>query len=181
MRLLTAALAATLLSACSPEYNWREVHSADGDYRVMLPDKPASMTRTIRLEDLQVPMTMQGARVGETAFTVAVAELPDALPATREKALAAMRAAMVRNIAGTERSSASGKVSVIDPSGAARGAEAAMRIDADGSAQGKAVTMLAGFAARGARAYQWVVLGPGIDREQAQVFLDSFRLVEAGP
>lgn len=56
-----AALAAVLLGACSPEYNWREVRAADQGYVVMLPGKPASMTRTIQLDGLEVPMTMQGA------------------------------------------------------------------------------------------------------------------------
>jgi len=40
--------------------------------------------------------------------------------------------------------------------------------------------MMAGFTARGMRAYQWVVVGPQPVHEQAQTFLDSFRLVQAG-
>lgn len=180
MRLVTAALAATLLAGCAPEYNWREVRSAELGYLVMLPGKPASMTRRILLGESEVSMSMQGARVDETSFTVAVASLPDDLPATREKAGAAMRAGMLRNIAGSEHSSSSPEVLVVDAAGASQGREKSLRIEARGTAQGKPVTMLAGFATRGARAYQWVVLGPQPDREQAKVFLDSFRLLQAG-
>jgi len=178
--LATAALAAWLLSGCAPEYNWREVLGPDQSYRVMLPGKPASMTRQIRLEDVEVSMTMQGAQVGDTSFTVAVASLPDDRPETREKARAAMRAGMLRNIAGTERSAQPVSVQVVNPAGAALGREAGVRIEADGSAKGGAIQMMAGFTARGTRAYQWVVVGPQPVREQAQTFLDSFRLVQAG-
>ncbi len=178
MRLASAALAAILLAACSPEYNWREIRSIDQGYLVMLPGKPATMTRTIRLEETEVPMTMQGARVGETAFTVAVATLPDERPVTREKAQAAMRAGMVRNIGGVERTADAGTVALVDASGTALGRIPAVRIEAGGSAQGRPMSMLAGFTSRGARAYQWVVIGPEVRREEALTFLDSFRLLQ---
>jgi hypothetical protein len=68
---------------------------------------------------------------------------------------------------------------VVDNAGKAVGTEAAVRVDASGTAQGKRQQLLAGFVAHGARAYQWVVLGPAVDREQARTFLDSFRLLAA--
>ena len=179
MRLALAALAATLLAACSPDYNWREVRSAGDGYLVMLPGKPVSMTRKIRLDDIEVSMTMQGARVGEASFTVAVATLPDDSAATREKAQAAMRAGMVRNIGGTESSAQMRSITVVDAAGAARAQVPALRVEAAGSAQGKPATMLAGFTASGTRAYQWVVVGSGFPHEEALTFLDSFRLLQA--
>jgi hypothetical protein len=177
MRILLAALAAFLTAACAPEYNWREVRSAEHGYVVMLPAKPASMTRTIRLEALEVPMTMQGARVGDTSFTVAVATLPDASPETRARAVAAMRAGMVHNLGGTEREAVAVRVRVVDSAGAALGEEPGTRVDVEGRAQGRAVSMRGGFVGRGDLAYQWLVLGPTIDDEQALTFLDSFRLM----
>ncbi len=54
MRVVTAALAAILLAGCAPEYNWREVRSAEQGYLVMLPGKPASMTRRILLGESEV-------------------------------------------------------------------------------------------------------------------------------
>lgn len=176
MRFLLAALAAFLIAGCSPEYNWREVRSPEQGYRVMLPAKPAEMTRTIRLQALEVPMTMKGARVGETSFTVAVAELPDDDPATLQAALAAMRAGMLQNIGGTEREAADVRVRIVDAGGAARGELTGVRISADGRVQDRKVSMHAGFAGRENLAYQWVVLGAAVDDEQARTFLDSFRL-----
>jgi hypothetical protein len=177
MRFLLAALAALLMAACAPDYNWREVRSPGQGYLVMLPGKPAEMTRTIRLQALEVPMTMKGARVGETSFTVAVARLPDDSQATREAALAAMRAGMLANIGGTERGEAVPvRVQVVDAAGAARGEVPGVRVVAAGRAQDRPVEMRAGFAGREDLAYQWVVLGPAVDDEQARTFLDSFRL-----
>ncbi|MEK9720332.1 MAG: hypothetical protein VW339_07360 [Quisquiliibacterium sp.] len=171
------AAGALLLSGCAPDFNWREVHGPKGDYRVMFPSKPASMTRDIQLGDLPVPMTMQGARVNEIRFTVAVATLPDADPGTRQKALAWMRAGMLRNIAAKDEKTASSLVTLIDAQGVARGRAPAIQIDARGSINGKPARMLAGFAALGSSAYQWVVIGPSLPEEQARIFIDSFRLV----
>lgn len=181
MKLVLAALAAMLLlGACSPEYNWREVRSREHGYAVMLPARPASMTRQIRLRGFEVTMAMQGARAGGAAFTVAAAALPDDSRATREEAVASMRAAMVRNIAGTERASAAAKVDVVDAGGAACGRLDASRIEVHGRMREERVAMHAGFVAHGARAYQWVVLGGAPDPEQVRTFLDSFRLTDCG-
>lgn len=181
MRFLLAAFAAFLIVGCAPDYNWREVRSPEQGYVVMLPGKPATMTRTIHLDALEVPMTMQGARVGETSFTVAVAVLPDETPATRSAAIAAMRAGMLRNIGGAEKEAVAVRVRVVDGAGAVLGDEQGMRIHAEGQARAQSVTMRAGFASRGDRAYQWVVLGPSLDDEQSLTFLDSFRLTPAVP
>jgi hypothetical protein len=176
-----AAAGLALLAGCAPEYNWREIRAADDGYVVMLPDKPAALTRRIDLDGLPVSMSMKGARVGETTFTVAVAALPDATEATRAKALAAMRAGMVRNIAGAERAATPVVVPVIDAAGASAGSATGVRVEAAGRPQGREMALSAGFVARGARAWQWVVMGPAPDREQAGVFLQSFRLLQATP
>ncbi|MCL4745474.1 MAG: hypothetical protein KJZ83_08670 [Burkholderiaceae bacterium] len=179
MRLVLAALAASLLLvACSPEYNWREIRAPEHGYAVMLPGKPATMTRGIRLGEVEVSMTMQGARAGGASFTVATALLPDDSPTSRENAVAAMRVAMVRNIAGAERAVSPVTVEVVDAGGQRRAHVGATQIEASGTIRERAVTMLAGFVASGARAHQWVALGGALDREQARTFLDSFRLIE---
>ncbi len=179
MRFLLTALVALLAAACAPDYNWREVRSPEQGYLVMLPGKPAEMTRSIRLQELEVPMTMKGARVGEVSFTVAVAQLPDDSPATRETALAAMRAGMLANLGGTEREAVPVPVQVVDGVGAVRGEVPGVRVAVDGRAQGAAVEMRAGFVGREDLAYQWVALGPALDDDHVRTFLDSFRLTPA--
>jgi hypothetical protein len=172
-----AALAALFLAACSPEYDWREIRSVEDGWSAMLPGKPAKLTRRIHLEAIEVPMTMQGAKIGETSFTVAVAELPDDGSETRQRALAAMRAGMLRNVGASEPRTRSVEIPMIDAGGAATGRLPAERVEAKGTVQGRPVTLLAGFAGQGRRAWQWVVIGPAADPEQADVFFEGFRVI----
>ena len=71
---------ATLVSGCSPEFNWRETRSDEQRFIVLLPARPATMSREIDLEGRRVQMTMTGARVHQAMFTVGAIQLaaPDA-------------------------------------------------------------------------------------------------------
>ena len=146
----------------------------------MLPGKPATLTQRVRLDDLELVMTMTGAKADDIPFTVACAVLPDELPQTRQRVLAAMRAGMVRNIAGTEDSAREVKVRQIDAAGAARGEADALRLAAAGKVQGRPVQMHAVFVAQGRRACQAVAVGENLPAEEARTFLDSLRLIVAG-
>ncbi len=146
----------------------------------MLPGKPASLTQRIRLDGLELVMTMAGAKVDEFSFTVACAVLPDELPATQARVLSAMRGGMLGNIAGTPDKVDDIKVSLIDPAGVARGERAAVRLAARGSVQGRAVQMHGIFVAEGRRACQAVALGEGLPPDEARTFVDSLRLIVAG-
>jgi len=177
-----AALAATAcafaLAACTPDYNWREIRQPADGYQVMLPAKPASMSRSINLDGLAVTMTMTGARVGDQTFTVGAAALPAGDAATRDKAATAMRAAMVRNIGGRETALAEVRVPVVDVAGRPGASQPAARIGAEGRVGDRPMHMSAQFVARGSRAWQVVFIGPADDAGHAQQFLDSFRIVE---
>lgn len=180
MRFPACLLAACLTSACSPDYNWREIRPEGDGFAVTLPGKPAVMTRSVRLDAHEVSMTMHGARVGEVAFTAAVAKLPADDAGTRERVLAAMQAGMLQNIGATGGRRQNGELELKDPAGAVLARVPVVRLEASGTTQGAPVTMLAGFAAHGSRAWQWMVIGPQPDREHAATFLDSFRLVPSG-
>jgi hypothetical protein len=166
---------AVVLGGCSPEYNWREVRAAEGSYAVLLPGKPSESSRDVLLDDLKASMAMQQARVGQTVFAVAVAVLPDSSEQTQKKALAAMRVGMVRNIGGRETAVRPVAIERVDPGGRRDGRLDATEVEVAGSLKGADTTMLVRFAASDARAYQWLVLGQTIDREQAAVFLESFK------
>jgi hypothetical protein len=174
----TLLIVLALLSAgCSPTYNWREVRPADVGVAVMLPGKPASLTRRIQLADQERVMSMTGAQAADIAFTVACAVLPDAQPGPREQTLAAMRAGMVRNIAGAEERAEPVSVALTDARGAALGRVEGVRLSANGTAQGRRVRLQAIFVAEGARACQAVAVGEGLPDEEARTFLDSLRLI----
>lgn len=155
---------AALLIACSPKFDWREVRGTGAPFVVLLPAKPASHTRDVNLDGLQVSMTMTAAEVDGVTFAVGTAELPDA--ALAPKALAAMKTALVRNIGGAikqEKTSAAGAV------------PATIDIEATGT---ESHVLLARFLAKDRRIYQVVVVGKeeALSREAADMFLTSFKL-----
>lgn len=164
-----AATAVLLLSACSPSYDWREVRGGEVPFTVLLPAKPATLSRPVNLGGTQVTMTMTAAEVNGIAFAVGSAQLADAAAASA--ALDAMKAAMLNNIGGTvraEKTSTTGTGRTID-------LEA---VGVPASARGSTPTLLAArFAARGPRVYQAIVLGPeqSIPRDAIDTFLDSFK------
>ncbi len=173
-----APVLAFALSACQPSYNWREIQEPDAGYRILLPAKPVSMTRPIDLDGLKVTMSMTGARVGETMFTVGAVALPAAQPDLREKATGAMRTAMVRNLQGHETRSTQVEVPVLDGAGRRIGSVTGSHIDVEGRVDGKPSHMSATFVARGARAWQAVMIAPASDPEIAKLFHDSLRIAE---
>jgi hypothetical protein len=174
-----AALVAGLLAglaACSPPDDWREVHAPGGEYRVQLPAKPAAMTRQIHLQDQAVAMTMQGARVGENAFTVAVAPLSAAMSA--ERMLIAMREQMLRNIGAPPATPVvEVNVPIVRTDGSNVGSQPAQEIVAQGTGQHAAMRMHGRFMRWRDEALQIVAIGPDLDREQVEHFLASLRLV----
>ncbi len=203
------------LAGCFPTYDWREIKAPGGEYRVHLPAKPATLTRQIHLEALAVEMTMQGARVEENTFTVAMVPVPAGSygkanqsasgpaasgPAGGEavedrpvgdrpveggpvesggEILRAMREQMLRNI-GAEPSTPSRPVTVIvvDDAGAKIGEVKAQGVAAAGAGKSLGMDMRARFVLWQGHALQIVAIGPRVDPEQADYFLDSLRLVK---
>src|SRR3954447_11373852 len=56
----TLVVTATVLAACSPTFNWREVPVGDADVVVLLPCKPDRATRQLPLGTDMVPVDMAG-------------------------------------------------------------------------------------------------------------------------
>ena len=165
------------LAACAPDFNWREVRPADPAVAVMLPGKPATLTQRVRLDGQDLVMSMTGARAEGIAFTVACAALPDAAPERRERVLAAMRAGMLANIAGTEERADAVTIPLIDTTGAPRTRLPAMRVAVRGTVQSRSTAMRAVFVGEAGRACQAVAVGENLPEEEARLFLDSLRLV----
>jgi hypothetical protein len=173
--LILPVLAAALLSACSPTYNWRDYSSADAPFRVMFPDKPAVHKRTIDIGGMKVDMTMTAVDVDGTTFAVGSAEAPDAAKAA--EALGAMKTALVRNIGATvtkEKTSA-----VATASGANSVQSASIDIEATGAQNGTPMKLVGHFEARNKRFYQVIVMGKekALSPEQTDQFISSFKLL----
>jgi len=158
-----------LLTACSPKYDWREVRGSDAPFVVMLPSKPASHTRGVNLDGIQVNMTMTAADVDGVAFAIGVAQLPDAM--LTDKALDTMKRALVRNIGGTVTHEKSLTVKGMPMlSLQASGPPAA------GSEHPR--LLLARFIAQDRYVYQLVVVGKenALAHDAADIFFSSFQV-----
>ncbi|QDZ29229.1 hypothetical protein FAY22_15420 [Noviherbaspirillum sp. UKPF54] len=167
--ILSAGIAcALLLLACSPKFDWREVHDSGIPFSILLPAKPTTSARQIDLDGLPVTMTMTAAEAGDVLFAVGSAEMPD--PAAAERALVAMKTALTRNIGGSirrELASSPGAVPAtldIEAVGAPRNGE-------------QPRLLVARFVAVGKRVYQLVVVGQekSVPREAVDTFLTSFK------
>lgn len=153
---------AMLLSACSPKYDWRDYRSNDAPYAVLFPGKPATQTRSIKLDQLDVSMTMSAADIDGVVFAVGSAQLADAAQAPA--AVEAMKTAMVKNINATVTSS-----KTLD--------NGALEVDASGTEKGQTMRLIGRFIAKEKRIYQVVVVGPArrIDADSVDTFLTSFK------
>ena len=161
-------LAATLLLlGCNPTYNWRDYSSPDASYRIMFPAKPATHTRSVDLNGMQVDITMTAAEVEGVTFAVGSGVAPD--PARAQAAVAAMKTALVRNIGAK----------VEHESAAAAGLDKAVAVDAVGTANGQTMKLRGHFEARGTRFYQVIVIGKAnaVTVEHSDQFLSSFKLL----
>ncbi|SDY02672.1 hypothetical protein SAMN04515617_10983 [Collimonas sp. OK242] len=173
-RLFTRSLsvcALLALLACSPKFNWREVHSKDAPYSVLLPAKPSTFSRPIDLDGVPVTMTMTAAKVDDTVFAVGSATVPDA--ARAQAALIAMKTALVKNINGTVKAEKTNAAA-----NNAQGLSASIDVEAVGATPGGKPEVLFGhFVSKDKEIYQVIVMGPetAVSRENAETFIASFK------
>uniref|UniRef100_UPI00334204B6 hypothetical protein n=1 Tax=Castellaniella defragrans TaxID=75697 RepID=UPI00334204B6 len=83
------------LAGCSPEFDWRSVEVADGAVTGVLPARPRSETRAVRVEGHALDLTMTMAQAGSVLFALGHAPLPEDLradpPAARALAYGMIR------------------------------------------------------------------------------------------
>lgn len=163
MKHIASLLLACALCACSPKYDWRDYRSNDAPYAVLFPGKPATQTRTIKLDQLEVSMAMSATEVDGVVFAVGSAQVADAAQAPR--AVDAMQTAMVNNLGASVTSSKTL-------------ANGMREVDASGTEKGRAMRLVGRFLAKEKRIYQVVVIGPAaqIEAEPVDTFLTSFKL-----
>jgi len=169
-RLFGALLAAAVLTACSPTFDWRDFRSADAPYAVLFPGKPATHTRDVQLDGAPVSMTMAAAEAAGTTFAVGSAALPDA--ARAQAAIVAMKTAMASNIGAvitsekTATASAGGKL------------HTSIAIEAKGVRNGEATLLVGRFIAVDRRVYQLIVIGKEKkwNQDAVDTFMTSFKL-----
>jgi len=99
--------AAVWLTGCSPTHDWRIVRDPEGRWSVTLPGKPVEVTRQLSLampngSEQPISLRLHAAKVGETRFTVGVAQpLGEATGPVLEGVRKGLEAAMLRNLRAT--------------------------------------------------------------------------------
>jgi hypothetical protein len=166
-------------AACNPTFNWREFRSADG-YAVMLPGRPQTVSREVKLPDATVQMSMTSTGVGATLFAVGMAQLPAGLsgePTARRRTIAHVRDALVRNV-NVSQVAPSAAVSPILSGARVSESEA---IDATGrDSSGRTVLLAARLFVVDDRLFQLIAIGTkdAIPAEALDTFFTSFRLIQ---
>ncbi|MFJ2992193.1 hypothetical protein [Pandoraea sp. NPDC087047] len=163
-----------VLAACSPRYDWREVHDKDGAYAVTYPAKPTQDERDVKFASGALPMRMQAARVDAALFAVGVVTLPSDDATLRQTVLTELQHGLLANV--NEASAAPVQVMVRQAGDAP--ALPGLAVSAQGMASDKAERYVAArFVGRGNHVYQIVVMATKApSKEQVDQFLDSFTL-----
>jgi hypothetical protein len=157
----------TVLSACSPQYNWREVHGNNVPFTVLMPAKADAFTQDIDLNGTKVAMTMTAADVADVTFAVGTASFADA--ATAQNALALMKTGLIANIGGVPLNAV--------PPGKEIANARSITLAATGSDRGKSLKMLGRLYNIDNRAYQVIIVGDPkkMNDEAIETFFTSFQ------
>lgn len=172
--ILSTLVAACVLSACSPKFDWRDYRSNDAPYTALFPGKPATFSRPIDLDGMKVTMTMTAAEIDGTTFAIGSAEAADANQA--QVALQAMKTALVKNINGTVKSEKA--ASAASATGNTSRRQSSLEIEATGSQNGVPMLLVGRFVAHDKRIYQIIVLGreKHVVRDSVETFMSSVKL-----
>ncbi|RXZ36184.1 hypothetical protein D9O50_06450 [Oxalobacteraceae bacterium CAVE-383] len=164
---LSLLLLLTALSACSPQYNWRETHGNSVPFTVLMPAKADAFTQTIDLNGTQVAMTMTAADVADVTFAVGTATFADA--AAAQDALVQMKTALINNIGGSP-------LDLVPPGKEIAGVHS-ITFAASGVDRGKPLKMIGRLYNMDKRAYQVIMVGnpKKMPDEAIETFFTSFQ------
>jgi hypothetical protein len=162
--------AALLLAACAPALDWRELRPGDGALVVLLPCKPASHARRVKLGADAVRLEMHACTAGGTTWALAFADVED--PARVGPALAAMLSSAQDNLSAGPLQPLALRVEGATPHDASR------RVQFDGRLpDGRAVTEQLAVFSKGTRVFQAMAVGERLDAEAVEGFFGSLRFV----
>ncbi|MCC7600251.1 hypothetical protein IGS61_22375 [Janthinobacterium sp. FW305-129] len=172
--LLATLAAASILSACSPKFDWRDYRSPDAQFTALFPGKPAVLTREIDLDGKKVSLTMTASEVDGATFAIGSAILDSTEQA--QAALPAMKTALLKNINGVVRSEK--LASAASSTAAGSHQRSSLSVEATGTQQGKPVLLVGRFVAQDKRIFQIIILGEEnkLSRETIDTFMDSVKL-----
>lgn len=169
--LILAAL--SLLAACSPKFDWRDAHDGVAPGTILMPGKPAQLSRDIQIGQQTVTMHMSATQIERIKFAVGAAKMTDATQA--QASIAIIKNTLLQNI--------SGQINRDKTSVANVGGIVTFNDEFEATGTKPATRMVGRLVAHDAWVYQILVVGPGEEmdlasnREAAETFLSSFKPV----
>lgn len=167
------SMAAVVLAACSPPYDWRTVTDNVDGYAIDFPAKPSEDERQIEIAGQALHMHMRIAQAPAGVFAVGVVNLPSDDRDMQRAVVDYLRAGLARNVG------AAGEARLVEVPLASGGQAPALELIASGAAGPKREhrTVHAWLIAHGARVYQVAIVGKAQPApEQSEQFFGSFKL-----
>ena len=165
--LINAAVALTVLTACNPTFNWRDVRPEGTRLALLLPCKPDKAQRTVPMANQQTEMNLLSCDAGGVTFAVSLADVNDA--GKTSAVLTQWQSATLTNIkAGSTITRDAFKVPGL--------ANAAVMVKATGQrANGQAVSSQAAYFAQDSRVFQAVMYADTISPDVADTFFSGLK------
>ena len=161
-------MAAAWLVACAPALDWRKLRPQGSGLVALMPCRPDSEARDVRLADMPLRLTLHACSAGGVTWALAFAEVGD--PAQVGAALEELHRSALKNLRGTESMPLPLKVEGATPNAASR------RLQFSGHMpDGRAVTEQTAVFAKGTRVFQAVALGPALEPEAVATFFGNLR------
>ena len=76
LQVCTAFIAAVLLSACSPQLNWRTVQSPEQKYTALFPGKPDKLDRSVSFEGQELKQTLEAVKIEQDIYSISSIQVP---------------------------------------------------------------------------------------------------------
>ncbi|MES2787810.1 MAG: hypothetical protein V4684_20245 [Pseudomonadota bacterium] len=161
-------LVSSVLAACSPTFNWRDVHVEPTHLKALLPCKPEKASREVTMVERKVALEVLGCEAGGATFALLHADIGDASRAG--DALRQWRIATLANLRGT-----SARDTAFTPAGATALPQSAQVVATGQRADGSKVQSHAAYFARGSQVFQAVIYTDELRMDMTDPFFSSLK------
>ena len=164
--LINAAVVLTVLTACSPTFNWRDVRPEGTRLALLMPCKPDKAQRVVPLAGKPTEINLLSCDAGGATFAVSVADVKETSKVAA--ALAQWQSVTLANIKAVPGQEAALKLPGL--------ANAAVMVKATGQrANGQAVSSQAAYFAQDSRVFQAVMYADAISPDVADTFFSGLK------
>ena len=164
--LINAAVALTVLTACNPTFNWRDVRPDGTRLALLMPCKPDKAQRIVPMAGQPTALNLLSCDAGGVTFAVLVADVKEAAKTTA--VLVQWQSATLTNIKASPTAGIALKLPGLT--------SGALMVKATGQrANGQAVSSQAAYFAQGSQVFQAVMYADKIAPSVAETFFSGLK------